>query len=150
MEKILDSRDFLRLLEEVLKSGKGITFMAKGDSMSPFIRHGDNITVRPLDRPLRVGDVVLVRSAGGGALVHRVVSVRHGTLVTRGDASGVNDPPCRLEDVLGRVVRVEGKGYNFHLDFPYGYLIARWFGFLKHSGVVVWTCRFFINLLRLR
>jgi phage repressor protein C with HTH and peptisase S24 domain len=49
-----------------------------GDSLSPFLQHGDYILVgraRGLLRRLKPGDVVVFRQAGYGVLVKRVQSI---------------------------------------------------------------------------
>jgi hypothetical protein len=100
------------ILQAVLKRGDAVRFKARGLSMHPLIRDGDVLTVTPLPRgSVRVGDVVACqRPADDSVLVHRVVLIRPGGVVTRGDAVRQADGFIPVRDVLGRVSRVERDG----------------------------------------
>jgi signal peptidase I len=90
-----------------------------GLSMSPALQPGDLAVVRRGLRP-RDGSIVLVRAAGHGAVLHRVVAVgQDGSLTTRGDANPVNDRDrVSNKEVSGVVVGV----------LPLGELLRRWRG----------------------
>jgi signal peptidase I len=88
----------------------------RGGSMLGTFRPGDRLPVEtaPLDE-IRPGDVVALRVAcptGAAAeLVHRVVGLQPGGLVTRGDNNRRNDSGfVTAETLLGRVTRVERGG----------------------------------------
>jgi signal peptidase I len=78
-----------------------------GKSMSPALHPGDLVVVRKDARP-QDGSIVLVRAAGHGAVLHRVVAVGlDGSLTTRGDANPVDDRErVSADEVSGVVVRV--------------------------------------------
>jgi signal peptidase I len=62
-----------------------------GGSMEPAISRGDLIVVAPAPLNVEPG-MVLVLTVDGNVVTHRVVAVSSdGTVVTRGDANGVND-----------------------------------------------------------
>ncbi len=98
--------------------------------MAPFIRDGDLIHLRNCASYSR-GDVVLLRN-DQVLLVHRIVSKdRHG-VITRGDASASDDPgPVDIAQILGKVYKVSGSGYNYHLHPPISRLMAMPF-FTRH------------------
>ena len=88
----------------------------RGGSMLGTFRLGDRLPVETasLDE-IRPGDVVALRVAcpSGAAeeLVHRVVGLQPGGLVTRGDNNRCNDSSLvTAETLLGRVTRVERGG----------------------------------------
>jgi signal peptidase I len=88
----------------------------RGGSMLGTFRPGDRLSIEPasLDE-VRLGDVVAWRVAcpTGAAeqIVHRVVSLQPGGLVTRGDNKRCNDSgPVTAETLLGRVTCVERGG----------------------------------------
>lgn len=113
------------IAEEILKRGSRLSFRASGASMSPFIKDGDTVVMAPVRDGVNVGDVVLVTARAGRLLLHRVVKKRKGGVVTRGDAS-INDDGCiSWENIIGKVISVKGKGYNFHLKSPFKYMISR-------------------------
>ncbi len=122
--------DFCGIAEEVLGKGNNLAFTAGGSSMSPFIKDGDTVVVRPAGR-IHVGDIALCKSPEDRLILHRVIKVTASGIVTRGDSCITDDAATSFESTLGRVVRVSGRGFNFHLRFPFSVLIAR--GLLRPS-----------------
>ena len=105
----------MHLAGELLRDGGSVRFRAHGRSMQPFIRDGDIVIVEQADAAtLRVGDVVLRGSPGGGATVHRIVRQErrdgHPQWVTRGDALFAEDPVSPGSSILGRVCALERRG----------------------------------------
>jgi signal peptidase len=98
-------QELLPLVEEAIRGGATVRITATGNSMLPFIGHGDAVELQPLGRaPLRRGDVVLARVAQGAYVLHRVVKAR-GTVVTlKGDALSNCDPPLPADGVVARAV----------------------------------------------
>ena len=94
-----------------------VTITLDGDSMRPLIRRRkDLVTILPLTRDVRIGDVVLFRSAQGLYVVHRVWKIRNGIVQTLG-GSCVNPDSCiPVSDVWGLVVKVERDGKSIHMD----------------------------------
>ncbi len=88
--------------------GYGACFVVSG-SMEPTLSVNDVIVVKETDSP-QVGDMLLYRS-GNELVVHRVVEVINNgeTVITRGDANEVNDPPVSRSEFIGRVVWVIPK-----------------------------------------
>lgn len=103
-------------LAAVLERRAAFRFIARGHSMSPFIRDGDAITVSPCPpRQLRVGEVAACRStAGDGLFVHRVVGRSGPGYLVRGDNAPTADGPVAADDVLGIVTLVERRGRVVH------------------------------------
>jgi signal peptidase I len=73
--------------------------------MEPTFFDGDWLLVESLraSRPVGPGDVVVARQ-GERLVTHRLVSVRDGVVVTKGDACAHPDRPIPLSALLGRVV----------------------------------------------
>lgn len=104
------------LLLEALARGRTVSLTARGGSMWPFIRDGDRLTLAPLDRAARVGDVVWVRAGTAPGPIHRVRRIdRERRVCVQGDASIVPDGWFRQADLLGRVVAVERRGRRVRL-----------------------------------
>jgi hypothetical protein len=71
-----------------------------GGSMAPTVAEGESVLVKPA--PPALGDVVVIRAAGG-LLVHRLVAqLPGGRWVHAGDSEGALPGLCRAEEVLGR------------------------------------------------
>ena len=97
----------------------------EGDSMRPLIRRGrDPVTIVPLSRPLRRGDVVLFECPPGRYVVHRVYHLRDGYVQTLGDNCWNPDPWIPGKQVLGQALQAERNGHRIPLDSP----AARAFG----------------------
>ncbi len=104
----------LNVSATLLGQGYSVRFSAPGTSMGPTIRDGETITVAPaVPSEIRRGDVVAYRR-GYHVIAHRVVGVeRHNespVFLMRGDAAMSCDPPVTREQILGKVVSVEGRG----------------------------------------
>jgi hypothetical protein len=104
--------DATGVIVDLLARGHAVQFQARGDSMYPLIRDHDTLHVEPVDR-FGAGDIVLVL-AERGLTAHRVVSLRAGLVVTRGDNAPAADAPVAREKVLGKVTSVlrEGRAVN--------------------------------------
>jgi signal peptidase I len=101
-----------QLVESCLETGAEARFEAQGRSMLPLIRPGDVVRVRHAgEQGPKLGDVVAVLGMpAGGLLLHRVVRVRDGRLLLRGDNTTVDNGECSVDDVLAVVSGVERKG----------------------------------------
>ena len=95
-----------------------VTICLEGDSMRPLIRRGkDPVTIIPLSRPLRKGDVVLFH-LGEKYIVHRVWQLKDGMVRTFGDNCWNPEPWFPAQQVLGLVVKYSRDGKARLLDTP--------------------------------
>jgi signal peptidase I len=96
--------------------------------MHPTIRHGDVITVEPVEPPnLKRGDIILYRLQNN-FIAHRLVNIeeRNGcglTFILRGDGSTTCDAPVKPAQVLGKIVCLE-RGHR-SID-PYSPKVRLW------------------------
>ena len=100
--------DAATMIADLLERGHAVQFQARGDSMYPLIRDRDYLHVEPCER-VRVGDVVLVL-AERGLTAHRVIELREGAVVTRGDNAPAADEAVPLAKVLGKVTAAVRDG----------------------------------------
>src|SRR5512142_2476662 len=79
--------DLEALLRAVLARNVPFRFRARGSSMHPFLRDGDQVTVSPATGALfHSGDVVaFVDPAVGRLIVHRIIAVSRGEFLMQGD-----------------------------------------------------------------
>lgn len=78
--------------------------IVRGGSMAPTIDRGAVAIVDTRARMPRVGDIASFREPPHKLVTHRVVALRDGGFVTRGDANKANDPLVRRPaDVVGTV-----------------------------------------------
>jgi len=104
---------------ELAKDGTEIPIQITldGYSMQPFIRKGqDIVTILPVNRPLRWGEVVLLRRQDGTYIVHRICCVKDDMVQTVGDRCVKKDGPVRKCEVYGLVEYRERNGLNIPLN----------------------------------
>lgn len=97
----------IELAAASLRTSGSLRMRVAGSSMLPAIRPGDIVTVRRAS-PAEAsrGDVVLfVRD--GRFFTHRVIERRGSSMVTRGDAVAVEDPPVHPNEFLGIVISTQ-------------------------------------------
>ncbi|MDE3095506.1 MAG: signal peptidase I [Chloroflexota bacterium] len=76
--------------------------IVRGGSMAPTIGRGAIVIVDTRARTPRVGDIVSFHEPPGVLVTHRVVALRNGGFITRGDANKTDDPIVRAPaDVVG-------------------------------------------------
>ena len=124
------SAAFGQLSAEILRAGHDLRFRARGTSMSPLVRDGDRVLVRPVDpSSVRVGDVVLCSSQPDRVVVHRVVSRLAGPdgphLTVQGDGLSRPDGSIPAGRIYGRVVAVERGGAHVDMDHPLVKVLSR-------------------------
>lgn len=113
----LSGESLTEIMKAVLAQKKPFRFRATGLSMSPFIKDGDIVTVRPLGRkPPRTGDIVAFLYPGTGKVaVHRIVREKSGRFSLKGDNVPASDGSLPLDRILGTVSRVERAGVKVSL-----------------------------------
>ena len=94
-----------------------VTITLEGDSMRPLIRRGrDHVTIVPIDRAVRKGDVVLFCGGPGRFVVHRVCKINGDRVQTLGDNCMAPDAWMPMEAVWGIVVKMERDGRRYRMD----------------------------------
>lgn len=92
-----------------LAGQEGLEVRIAGGCMAPALAAGDRVRVRPV-RFYWPGDLVVVRSAEGRLLAHRLLGLRlwQGRLawVTQGDACATPDTPVPASRILGRIAGI--------------------------------------------
>jgi hypothetical protein len=101
------------VLLEVVRAAVGVDgaiwLRVTGKSMNPIIRHGDRVLIVACPSVPARGAVVLM-DAGGVPLLHRIVSHRGGSVITRGDNRSVADQPRPATSIVGRALVVRRDG----------------------------------------
>ena len=119
--------EFGELSAGMLQSGRSVRFRARGSSMAPLVRDGDNLLVEPVEvASLRLGDILLCSVQSDRVIVHRVVK-RHGAggkFLVQGDR--VRDPDGWVDSahIFGRVIEIERGGVHLHMNEPTARFLA--------------------------
>ena len=119
-------------LARLLKEEKEVRFTPSGVSMRPFIEGDkDSVVLAPLGRLPKRGDILLARVTGYAGrrtyVLHRLIRIEGELYILQGDGNLMGEEQCRLEDIIGRVVRIETpsgrrkpltRGCIWHALFP--------------------------------
>jgi hypothetical protein len=120
------------LIRETLALGRELWLEASGESMYPVVRSGSRVLLTPRRRPLRRGDIVLVRR-GDRLILHRVRHLRNDRVVTQGDACPEADPAVPNSNAIGLAMACDdGRGIR-----PLA-LGAPWYG-VSAAGRALWV-----------
>lgn len=97
----------------LIHAGELVLAVVEGTSMEPLLQTGDVVFVVKVNpQDLKPGDVIVYVKRGGVYVIHRVLEVRRNTnppmIVTKGDNNLFADPPIRADQVVGKVVGLNG------------------------------------------
>jgi hypothetical protein len=107
----LSNRSMLQILTAVLDKGLPFRIQARGFSMAPFISDGDIITLSRLEASPMLGDVVAFVHLGSDKLaIHRIIGLKRGAYLVKGDNVPEPDGLIPEKGILGRVCKVERRG----------------------------------------
>ncbi len=96
-----------------------VSFYLSGESMRPLIRKlKDKVTVVPVYRSLKKGDIVLFKRSDGAYVVHRINKINNSTVVTIGDNCVDFDSPVSVADIWGIVTDTQRNGRKLKTDSP--------------------------------
>jgi len=101
--------------EDLLINGYDVRINTRGSSMFPLIRTGDRIIVSPEKNP-GIGDIIVFKR-NDEMVCHRLVRVFEKDNIiyfqTRGDSFFGLDEPVTVDQILGKVIRVEREDVYF-------------------------------------
>ncbi len=134
---ILQAEAIRQLFINLLREGHVIRSLAVGKSMSPSIKKGELLIVKPIAlEEAEIGEIVAFRRDESQSVLttHRVIQKGKERdqryIITKGDRNPYRDLPLvSSQEVLGKVVGIERKGQVISLESPFyrirGYLMAR-------------------------
>ena len=94
-------------------------FRLTGSSMTPLLRNQvDEVTVLPCRRAIKTGDIVLFKAKNscGNFILHRVIKVDGGKILTMGDGNLAPDGWISVEAVYGVAVWARRGKRTLHLQ----------------------------------
>jgi len=134
---ILQAEAIRQLFINLLREGHVIRSLAVGASMSPSIKKGELLIVKPIAlEEAEIGEIVAFRRDESHSVLttHRVVQKgkERGQryIITKGDRNPNRDfPLVASQEVLGKVTGIERNGQVISLESPFyrirGFLMAR-------------------------
>lgn len=108
----VDINEYLPILQDIIKTGKDVSLLVSGSSMSPFlIHHRDTIIISKPTQPLKRGDMVFYQRLTGQYVMHRIHHIdKNGNLYIIGDAQTEIEGPVSPNQVFGIIHKVIRKG----------------------------------------
>ena len=127
--KKVDTKEYVSMLRELTESGKEVSMLIAGNSMSPFLIHErDSICFKKPDRKLRRGDMVFYQRTSGQYVMHRIYKVSAEGYYIVGDAQQDIEGPVKREQIFALITRVRRKGkWSAPGDF--------WWEFFEHVWI---------------
>lgn len=109
--KVVDTREYVSMLKELVEDGKEVSMLVSGASMSPFLGHArDTVCFQKPDRELRVGDIVFYQRLSGQYVMHRICRVKAEGYYMVGDAQTDIEGPLEREQIFALITKVNRKG----------------------------------------
>ena len=103
------------IAHELLSRGEALRFIARGQSMWPFVLDGDVVEILPRRKPVTVGDIVFVPNVEFGH-VHRVIALdTEGRALVRGDALYEPDGWFSQNEISGVLGSVSRRGRSIRV-----------------------------------
>jgi hypothetical protein len=119
LNKNVNLKDLIAVMDEQLKAGKKVSFVPRGNSMRPMLHGGTDMIIlsKPVGR-LHLFDVALYyRQETDAYVVHRVVGFqKDGSYVMLGDNNFQREYNIREEDIIGVVTAFYRKGKMHSVD----------------------------------
>lgn len=109
--KKVDTKEYVSMLRELTESGKEVSMLIAGSSMSPFLIHErDSICFKKPDRTLCRGDMVFYQRPDGQYVMHRIYKVSAEGYYIVGDAQQDIEGPVKREQIFALITKVRRKG----------------------------------------
>lgn len=109
-------------LAQVLKEKGEASSLTRGQSMRPMLReHRDIVVMKLVDRKLKKGDAVVYPSKSGEFVLHRIVAIKKGEYIIRGDNNYFTEYGITDNDIVGmlKCFYRDGKYIDCQTDKKY-------------------------------
>ncbi|MCD6428184.1 MAG: signal peptidase I [Desulfurococcales archaeon] len=106
---------FAAILTLIVLSLTNQVFLAvvEGRSMEPLLQTGDIVIVHRVSvSDLKLNDIVVYEKNDGSLVIHRIICIRNSSnyviIITKGDNNMFPDPPITANQVIGKVLGIDG------------------------------------------
>ncbi len=99
------------IISEQLENGGSAVFCIHGTSMLPLLKDGkDSVRlIKPISKPKKY-DIIFYRRENGAFVLHRIVGIKNGCYICRGDNQIENEFPVKNDWVIGILTDYTKKG----------------------------------------
>lgn len=133
----LQGKLLIDLVQNILLKGVNLRLHARGSSMTPFIRDGDLITIRPINnRNTGIGDIVaFIHPDSENLILHRVIVRKQNVVVVKGDNENRSQSDqITHQAIIGILQRVERGGHLTRLGMGPEKVVISW---MSRLGLLV-------------
>lgn len=110
-DDFIPADNWMEMSKELLKEGKKVKIVPKGNSMFPFwASERDSIIIGKIERELKRGDIVLYRRKNGIHVAHTIYKIDKGRFFMLGDSQTDIEGPLEREQIIGLVEAIVRKG----------------------------------------
>ena len=123
--------------------------VVRSGSMRPVLAPGDLIIVNPLDKDIKVGDVIVYKRPNGNYLViHRVYKIAENEIWTKGDHNCCPDPyRIDKEDIIGKWIGIKIPYIGYFILFLRGEILYGIGAYILISLVILF---FILSIVEVR
>ncbi len=113
VNNIIHNTEYASLFQELLDKDFTLRFKVTGESMKPFLKGNEIVTVRKVYfKKINIGDLILFIDNNDLHVIHRVISKKNNhngeiIFITKGDRLFSTDEPITEDNVLGKIIRIE-------------------------------------------
>lgn len=117
MNREVSLKDLFPLIDEQLKEGGFTVFAVHGTSMQPFLKDRESKVrlEKPKEAPKKY-DVIFYTRPDGSFILHRIVGIKDGGFVCRGDNQTENEFSVSFDRVIATVTQYDRKGIWRSMD----------------------------------
>lgn len=101
--------DLYPLILDAFSKDLVFTFPIHGTSMLPLLRTNDLVTLKKIDRPLSIGDIVLFRRFDGSFVLHRIRYIKENQYTIVGDHQIPLEKNVSKNQIIGYVISYTKK-----------------------------------------
>ena len=139
-ERLVDTREWVHTIQELIEEGKEVPMVITGYSMTPFLVHErDSVLLAKVDRELRRGDMVFYCRPSGQYVLHRIVKFDSAEGVYfAGDAQDFIEGPLPRECIFALVKAVKRKeNWIRPGDFWWDFFAGFWLKVLPFRRLII-------------
>ena len=107
--------------EEIIAEQGRLVYTNVGDSMNPVIREGNLLVIEAVKKPLKVGDVPLYKRDSGQYVLHRIVKIKNGKYMMKGDNRDFIEKGITDRHIIGVLTQIVRDGRTFPVETPEEY-----------------------------
>ena len=132
---------------ELVKHGTYAS-VTRGPSMRPLFRtHRDMVVIKRIERPLKKYDVVLYTGAHNKYTMHRIIGIKNGIYIIRGDNT-YRKEYVAPERIIGILTEFNRKGKRGSVDTFSFKLYSRFWNFIYPIRHVCYSIKRFLSKIK--